>query len=632
MARNRAVDAAYNKYQRNTEATKFYKSAAWRRARAAKVLTHPYCELCGVHVVEIVHHVKPLERCTPAEAVAQDNLQSTCRRCHGGEHGTKAAAVSAVVGQRVYAEDATYRYDADKATRFERFAAKYCHHYRGSLRGKPFTLHPIQCEIIRPVFGFVDRETGFRRFTSLWFESAIGTGKTPLLAIAGLYGLLGDGENGAQIYSLANSFGQASHQFETAKLFIKNGPLAAFVERGSLVVKQYEIRWKPTDSKWEITSGGGAKAGGAASMLLVDEVHQIEDRAAYDDLQGRQSKRDQPLTFCCTNAAKVPFSLYADLHEEAADTLTGGERSNPRLFPVIWAAPITDDPSSPATWRKANPLLGVTIAESKVADEWTRAQKSPALTSRFRLQYLGQKVSDREKWLDDALFAAASTLIHPHEIKNAPRYLGVDMSRNDDLCALIDVYPTESKFFVVPRFILPRETAEAYEESHSIPYKKWAAAGAIELIEETTISTAVQERIAADIIAEHKRHPFDAVCYDRAYSEGVIKIIEAAGINCQPIGQGWGVASGSDELSRRLKERSISIQNNAVMRFCADNVEVKSDDRGNIWPVKPSAKGKYAGKRHLKIDGITALVTALTVAKQHKFAKKPHVGAVVLEL
>jgi phage terminase large subunit-like protein len=55
------------------------------------------------------------------------------------------------------------------------------------------------------------------------------------------------------------------------------------------------------------------------------------------------------------------------------------------------------------------------------------------------------------------------------------------------------------------------------------------------------------------------------------------------------------------------------------MRFCAENVEVKTDDRGNFWPAKPNAKNKYAGKRGAKIDGIAALVNALTEARRYGF-------------
>ena len=92
-------------------------------------------------------------------------------------------------------------------------------------------------------------------------------------------------------------------------------------------------------------------------------------------------------------------------------------------------------------------------------------------------------------------------------------------------------------------------------------------------------------------------------------------------MECVPVGQGWGVSSGVAELDRHMKQGTVTIAPNAVLAWCAENVELKSDERGNSWPVKPNAKERYAGRRGTKIDGISALVTALTEARKHDFPK-----------
>jgi phage terminase large subunit-like protein len=81
------------------------------------------------------------------------------------------------------------------------------------------------------------------------------------------------------------------------------------------------------------------------------------------------------------------------------------------------------------------------------------------------------------------------------------------------------------------------------------------------------------------------------------------------------------LGAACQELDRRLIEKSITIAPNSVLRFCASNVEVKPDEHGNYWPVKHAARGRYAGRAALKIDGISALVTALTEARLHQFNK-----------
>lgn len=72
----------YDKYIRDPEAKRFYNSAEWKRAREIKLGTTPWCERCVSVAAAHVHHVRPLKDCTPAERIAQDNLESVCLPCH----------------------------------------------------------------------------------------------------------------------------------------------------------------------------------------------------------------------------------------------------------------------------------------------------------------------------------------------------------------------------------------------------------------------------------------------------------------------------------------------------------------------------------------------------------------------
>lgn len=60
----------------------FYDSAAWDRARRTKLADTPICERCSEAWGSHVHHLIPLQDCTPAERLAQSNLMSLCQPCH----------------------------------------------------------------------------------------------------------------------------------------------------------------------------------------------------------------------------------------------------------------------------------------------------------------------------------------------------------------------------------------------------------------------------------------------------------------------------------------------------------------------------------------------------------------------
>lgn len=618
-AQKATLSKHYDQHARDVKAKRFYASKAWQRCRAAKLAVCATCERCQQTFAEHVHHVKPLAKCSYAEKFDHKNLMAVCAACHNAleaiaqRQEPERPFVSGILS---LVETAEWVFDADAAERPIRFIEKFCKHYEGEFAGQPFLLADVQKQIVRDIFGWKSRATGHRRFSQVWIEAAIGAGKSPLLAGLGLYGLMADGEAGAQVYSVAGEYDQARVVFDCAKRFIEGS--AALAER--LIVQQYVIRHPSSKSFWKLISGKGRKAGLRPSMVLADEIHEWPTRELYDSLQGRMAKRQQPLWISATNAGESRASLCWQLHDEAEAVLTGKSR-NERLYPVIFAAPKEADPASSDAWRLANPLLGITVKEQKVRDEWVRSEGSPALEARFRRFYLTQWVQGSNKWLSMTRWDACAARIAPETVKGLPLYIGLDLSQGDDLCAAAFVWVAPERFYADARFWLPKETADHYQVKDAIPYRAWAADGHISLLEETTISAAVKARIAADLIEAKKNSKLIAVCFDRYKADDAIAALESAGITCIPIAQGYTISPGCMELERRLKEQSITVSDNPVLRFNAEVVEIKGDDRGNIWPVKPMAKGKYAGRRSQKIDGVTALVTALTEARKHAFPK-----------
>lgn len=72
----------YDQHHRNPEAKAFYDSAAWQRARAIKLRNNPVCERCTKVFATTVHHIIPLEDCSPNQRLDQNNLMSVCGPCH----------------------------------------------------------------------------------------------------------------------------------------------------------------------------------------------------------------------------------------------------------------------------------------------------------------------------------------------------------------------------------------------------------------------------------------------------------------------------------------------------------------------------------------------------------------------
>ena len=621
---------AYNATRRNKEADRFYHSAAWKRCRASKLAAVPWCEYvrpgesepCGDPATH-VHHLQPIATADGwAKRLDKTGLQSVCVSCHNrAEADVARAKLPHVHGLPTFEEDETYRFDAEAADRPVKFIERYFRHYEGRYAGRPFELLDWQKAIVRTLFGWKIRGNGLRRFRELYLLTAKGAGKTPLLAAIGLYMLLMDGEAAPHVISMASTFEQANLTFGGAKGYIRECPdLQPHVE-----VLQYQVRTRH-HGKWTTVSGKpNGRSGPRPSCIIADELHEwpAATGEGFELLTANLFKRSQPLLLTATNAGDSRQSYAYRLHERAVN-VRAGVLVDETLLPVIYeAAPDVPWDTEPAA-AAANPSLGSIIDWSQLGPQLARARTSPGDEAKYRRLILSQWVTGgANKWLDvpgrwDPCVSAAFA-----PPPDAALYVGLDLSEGDDLSAAAFVWVTPAMFWVDARFWVPTATAERYQEKDRVEYAEWAAAGHITLLEEVTIGPAVRRRIVAEVLAIGRPA---AVAYDRYRADEAVAALAVAGVPTVPVGQGWGVSPGVAELDRRLTERSVTFSANAVLRWNAENVELKQDDRGNRWPVKPNARGTYAGKRSAKIDGISALVTALTEARKHNFPKARATG------
>ena len=85
----------------------------------------------------------------------------------------------------------------------------------GEYEGKPYALLIWQIFIVGSLFGWKGPD-GYRRFRVGYVETGKGSGKSPLAAGIGLYGLVADGEARAEIYAAATKKDQAMILFRDA--------------------------------------------------------------------------------------------------------------------------------------------------------------------------------------------------------------------------------------------------------------------------------------------------------------------------------------------------------------------------------------------------------------------------------
>jgi 5-methylcytosine-specific restriction enzyme A len=80
----------YDKYKRDPEARKFYKSKAWEKCRKIALQRDEFlCQSClkngNYTPADMVHHIKE-RKDYPELALDLDNLESLCNPCHNQMH------------------------------------------------------------------------------------------------------------------------------------------------------------------------------------------------------------------------------------------------------------------------------------------------------------------------------------------------------------------------------------------------------------------------------------------------------------------------------------------------------------------------------------------------------------------
>lgn len=98
-------------------------------------------------------------------------------------------------------------FDLEKANQPIEFIERFCRHSKGKWIGKPVELALFQKAKLQAIFGFVHKETGLRRCREVLTVEGRKNGKSTEMAGLGLYMLVGDGEGGAEVYSVAKICG-----------------------------------------------------------------------------------------------------------------------------------------------------------------------------------------------------------------------------------------------------------------------------------------------------------------------------------------------------------------------------------------------------------------------------------------
>ncbi len=557
------------------------------------------------------------------------------------------------------------RFDVDAANRALQFFETRLFLSEGQFEGQAFRSQPAQDFIVGSIFGWRKLD-GARRFRRAYIEQGKGNGKSPLAGGIGIYGLMADGEAGAEVYSAGATKEQAGILFRDAIKMIRKSPkLERRLKISGGPQREFNVAYLKTGSFFRPVSRETKKTGSGPRphFALVDELHEHPDSGIIEILERGFKFRRQPLLLMITNSGSDRTSVCWAEHEYAVRVAAGnrnakdgdahylGERwgRTDETFSYVCALDPDDDPlEDPDCWVKANPLMDVTITRDYLDGVVAQAKDMPSKLNNILRLHFCVWTDAETAWMTSSVLQPAMVDFDVTEHLGKKIWIGLDLSENRDITAMAAVVQTGMKEIraerdgaeqVVKRPTFdgwieawtPGDTAASRSVGNELHLMDWIRNGFIhaprgESIRFDHVAQALQEYV----------HDYNVqfVAYDRyAFRSRFEPECERLGINVvfveHPQGgtkkgkvsdlmrdaaeadgrepEGLWMPGSVREVEDALLERRLRLKNNPVLISAMMSAETDSDRWGNYWISKPNSHGK-------KIDAAVALCMAMGAA------------------
>ena len=490
----------------------------------------------------------------------------------------------------------------------------------GQYEGKPFTLLPWQQFVIGSLFGWHGAD-GFRRFRSAYIETSKGSGKSPIAAAIGMYGLVSDSEPRAEIYSAATKRDQAMILFRDAVAMRDQSPeLSKRLTKSGTGERCWNLAYMAQGAFFRPISSDDGQSGPRPHMGLIDELHEHKTNAVVEMMRAGTKSRRQAMIFMITNAGHNRMGPCWSYHEYGAK-VAAGDVVDDAFFPFICSLDEGDDPfADESCWPKANPSLqDADLPGMKyIREQVVEAKGMPSKEAIVRRLNFCQWTDAESPWISGEVWKGAYQDFDWRDLRGRRAVVGLDLSSTTDLTGMVFlVEPIEAgePWKLVPFAWLPDVELQRKADADRVPYIQWRAEGYLD----TTPGRAISKRVILQKLSAMCDFFEIIQCgYDRWRIEDLLSMAADDGISLpemKPVGQGYKDFSPAIEtFERMLLNGEIVHAGHKVLDWCMSNAVIEQDGAEN----RKLSKDKATGRIDLAVAAVMAagLVNNTAVAKK----------------
>lgn len=523
-------------------------------------------------------------------------------------------------------ENFPYTWSEEEAGKIVKWFS-YLRHSKGILAKRPIFLTPWQKFVLCQIYGWRQKENGYKRFRQSFIEVGRKNAKSQMEAGVILYEMSTQSLKNSEIYecyTAGTKRDQSKIIYEECANLLRGSPLAAKFR----ITKDRIIHKKTGSFLKALCKEDGRKGDGTnPAVLVLDEYHQHPTTEFYDLGLGSDTK--EPMLMIITTAgADLNCPCYQEEYKACSNMLNPDvDVCHEFYFVDILEADEGDDPAQLDTWKKANPIRAYyPEGIEKIKKAYELAKTMPEKMTAFLTKMLNIWVQQRDNsYMDMAKWKRCQVKEIPWNLKGLPVYVGFDMSSKIDLTSVAFVLPvrigTDSygkpvvKYVCFSHSFVPnREKLMERKFRDKAPYDTWEQLGFITVTDSEIVDQNVVMQYVFDICRKNQWE-IQCLCFDPANAGKLMVDMSNEGYVVEEVFQSHKSLNESTAGYReQVYEGNVLYLFNPVLNFAMANAVVRQNN-GLIKIDKDAVKQK--------IDPVDAILCAFKLALYHSFVELP---------
>lgn len=475
--------------------------------------------------------------------------------------------------------------------------------------GSELDMQPFQEWIISELYGWKEKDTGFRRYDRAFVSMARKNGKTYLASGIAANGLLREKSPAMnrQVLFVSNGLKQAKLGYNMLSSGLNQVRKKSKYMRQRVKVQKQEIEDVESGSKaLALASDTSTLDGFAGTTIILDEWHEAKDRKVYNVLKSGQTQEDNSLlAVISTSGLNLNVPMHAE-YEMLNDVLNDKTKAD-RYFIAIWELDDREEVYDQNNWIKANPLFSEPNVKKKMTEK-IQADVELAIKQNNMIPVL---VKNFNMWLqasEDSYISADDWSVGKTEnvnLSNRDIYIGVDLSKSNDLTAVSWIIPTDDGHFYCDShsWVGTKYGLDSKIKRDGIDYRSMEKAG------ECTITRLESGIIDYDAVFEYiqsiiGKYNFKvkAIAYDPYNFDALLTKFEKANYPLFEVRQGTKTLNiPTRDFREKLYDGKIQHNGNKILAYAVNNAILKVDNNG--WQIDKARNSN-------RIDPIAALINA----------------------